>query len=326
MLCEYDEGRDMTGTAIPNPCRVALLAGGSSAEREVSLESAQGVIEPLTEAGFDPTLLDPSRKEDVRALVDGDFDVAFLCLHGGVGENGAIQGFLEVLGLPYTGSGICASALAIDKGKAKVMFDHAQLRTPFSVTVDEDSSYDADELADSVGLPCVVKPTKEGSSYGVFLVESEAALTQALADAFAYDSAVLVEQYISGTELTISVLGNDEPFALPIIEVVPQSDFYDYESKYATGGSQHICPARLQDEKADEVQELAVRAHKALGCAGVSRSDFILDEAGDAWILETNTIPGMTGTSLLPDAAHVAGIEFPDLCKRLIEYALEKND
>ncbi len=305
-------------------CKVALLAGGSSSERDVSIASGQGVLEPLTKAGFEVTMLDPSSKEDLRALIDGNFDVAFLCLHGGVGENGAIQGFLEVIGLPYTGSDVCSSAIAIDKGKAKILYERAQLPTPFSITVSKGEPYDVKQIVDTIGLPCVVKPPKEGSSFGVFVVEDENALGQALVDALSYDSTILVERYIKGTELTVSVLGNSQPFALPIIEIVPKNEFYDFDSKYAPDGSRHICPAPLPDETSDLIKGFAVKAHEVLGCSGVSRSDFILDETGDIWLLETNTIPGMTETSLLPDAARVAGIEFPELCTRLVEYALEK--
>jgi len=301
-------------------CRVALLAGGKSGEREVSLASAEGAREALEEAGFIVTQLDPAEKEDLKRLIDGPFDVAFLCLHGKYGEDGTVQGLLETIGLPYIGSGVWASALAMDKVKSKVYYERAGIPTPPSVSLQAGDSYDVDAIVEKLGTHCVVKPGTEGSALGVFIVEGAPAITDAIEKAFAIDSEVLIERYIKGKELTVAVIGSDEVEALPIIEIVPKSDFF--ESKYAPGGSQHLCPAPLSEETTRMVQDLAVRAHRALSCEGVSRSDFILEEDGSCWTLETNTIPGMTGTSLLPDAARAAGISFPELCTRLIGYAL----
>ena len=314
----------MFESLIPQNCRVALLAGGTSGERDVSLASGEGAREALEEAGFPVTQLDPADKEDLKRLIDGDFDVAFLCLHGRGGEDGALQGLLEVIRLPYIGSGVWSSALAMDKSKAKVFYEAAGLATPPSVTLRDKDERSADDQVAELGERCVVKPAAEGSALGVFIVEGSDAVSQALEQVFAYDDEVLVERFVSGTELTVAVIGNEDPQALPIIEIVPQGVFYDYESKYAPGGSQHLCPAPLSEAVTAQVQDMAVRAHQALECAGVSRSDFILDEEGTCWILETNTIPGMTGTSLLPDAARAAGISFAELCKLLIGYALEK--
>ena len=303
-------------------CRVALLAGGKSGEREVSLASAEGAREALEEAGYTVTPLDPADKEDLKRLIDGPFDVAFLCLHGKYGEDGTVQGLLETIGLPYIGSGVWSSALAMDKVKSKLYYEQAGIPTPPSVPLQKGDSYDVDSIVEKLGTHCVVKPGTEGSALGVFIVEGAAAIGEAIEKAFDIDSEVLVERYIKGKELTVAVIGDAEVEALPIIEIVPKSDFYDFESKYAPGGSQHLCPAPLSDETTRMVQELAVRAHRALSCEGVSRSDFILEEDGSCWTLETNTIPGMTGTSLLPDAARAAGISFPELCTRLIGYAL----
>lgn len=303
-------------------CRVALLAGGKSGEREVSLASAEGARGALEEAGYTVTQLDPADKEDLKRLIDGPFDVAFLCLHGKYGEDGTVQGLLETIGLPYIGSGVWSSALAMDKVKSKLYYEQAGIPTPPSVPLQKGDSYDVDSIVVKLGAHCVVKPGTEGSALGVFIVEGAAAIGEAIEKAFDIDSEVLVERYIKGKELTVAVIGDAEVEALPIIEIVPKSDFYDFESKYAPGGSQHLCPAPLSDETTRMVQELAVRAHRALSCEGVSRSDFILEEDGSCWTLETNTIPGMTGTSLLPDAARAAGISFPELCTRLIGYAL----
>ena len=306
----------------PRQCQVALLAGGKSGEREVSLASGEGAREALEEAGFPVTVFDPANKEDLKRLIDGSFDVAFLCLHGKLGEDGTVQGLLEVIGLPYTGSGVWSSALAIDKAKAKMYYAEEGIPTPPSVVVHAHDIVDVRQVVEVLGEHCVVKPGTEGSALGVFVVEGEDAVAEALQKALEIDNEVLIERYVKGTELTVAVLGNDESEALPIIEIVPKSDFYDFESKYAPGGSQHICPAPLSEEVTANVQDLAVRAHKALSCRGMSRSDFILEDDGSCWILETNTIPGMTGTSLLPDAGRAAGISFPALCTKLVELAL----
>jgi D-alanine-D-alanine ligase len=211
----------------------------------------------------------------------------------------------------------------MDKAKAKVFYGENDIPTPRSITLYRDGLADVDEIVGQLGEHVVVKPASEGSALGVTIVEGRAQIDAALEAAFALDREVLVEQYVAGTELTVAVLGNDEAQALPVIEIVPQNDFYDFESKYAPGGSQHICPARLDEAMTAEVQRIAIAAHKALECRGMSRTDIILDNAGHCWVLETNTIPGMTETSLLPDAGRAAGIEFPQLCTRLVELALE---
>lgn len=303
-------------------CRVALLTGGKSGEREVSLASGNGAREALEEAGFTVTSLDPAEKVDLKRLIDGPFDVAFLCLHGKWGEDGTVQGFLETIGMPYIGSGVWSSALAMDKVKSKLYYERDGILTPPSISLQAGDVYDVDAIVAKLGEHCVVKPGTEGSALGVFIVEGAEMVAEAIKKAFTIDSEILIERYIKGKELTVAVIGDDEVEALPIIEIVPKSDFYDYESKYAPGGSKHLCPAPLPEETTRRVQDLAVRAHRALSCRGVSRSDFILEDDGTCWTLETNTIPGMTGTSLLPDAARAAGISFPELCTRLIGYAL----
>lgn len=308
----------------PRQWRVALLAGGKSGEREISLASGNGARAALEEAGFDVTVLDPAENADLKRLIDGPFDVAFLCLHGKYGEDGTMQGLLEIIGLPYTGSGVWSSALAMDKPKAKLYYERAGIPTPPSITLHIGDEYDTRSITDQIGPHCVVKPGTEGSALGVFIVDNLASLGEAIERAFELDDEILIERYIKGTELTVAVLGDDEHVeALPIIEIVPASEFYDYESKYAPGGSKHICPAPLTSSMTSMVEELAIRAHRALSCKGVSRSDFIVEDNGSCWILETNTIPGMTGTSLLPDAARAAGISFPELCTRLVRIALQ---
>ena len=312
----------MSDTFTPQTCKIALLAGGKSGEREISLASGLGAKTALEEAGFPVTVIDPAKKEDLKKLIDGDFDVAFICLHGKYGEDGTMQGLLEIIDLPYIGSNVWSSALAMDKTKAKVFYEHSGIRTPRSITLRKADERNIEEIVKTVGVRCVVKPATEGSALGVFIVEGVPDIEEAIGKAFEIDSEVLVETYVSGDEFTVAVIGNENPEALPVIQIVPSNEFYDFESKYAPGGSQHLCPAPLSIAETDEVQRMAVEAHKVLGCRGVSRSDFIKDGNGAFWILETNTIPGMTGTSLLPDAGRAAGLEFSELCTKLVELAL----
>ena len=307
-------------------CRVALLSGGTSGEREISLASGEGALSALQEAGFPVECFDPSRKEDLKALIDGNFDVAFLCLHGRKGEDGVIQGFLETIDLPYTGPGVWSSATAINKARSKEFYRLAGVPTAPSMTLESDQKLDVDSIIGEIGPHVVVKPASEGRSIGISIVDSREALEKAIDEAFQHDSEIVVEKFVQGREFTVAVIGNDEPRALPIIEIIAQKgDFYDFESKYAAGGSKHICPAELSEEDAETIKREAIAAHKALSCEGVSRTDFILDDEGKPWALETNTIPGMTSTSLLPDAAKAAGIPFPELCTMLIQYALDRK-
>lgn len=313
----------MAAYAHPSECKVALLCGGTSGERAVSLESGKGAQAALLEAGFQVTMLDPSVKKDLVTLVKEHFDVAFLALHGEGGEDGTIQGMLEMLGIPYIGSGVAASALAINKVKSKMVYVAAGIPTPYSFSFTCLSDVDTNKILEKIGPKCVVKACSEGSSNGVYIVEGEEALLAALAQAFTFSKEVLVEQYIEGEEFTVAVVGNDDIEPLPVIQIVPASDYYDYEAKYAPGGSKHLCPAPIDDAISSKMQNLAIAAHRALGCAGVSRSDFIMDKQGNIWILETNTIPGMTATSLLPDAARAKGYSFAQLAQRLIDLAFD---
>ncbi len=319
----------MAYSGNPADYYVAVIYGGTSGEREVSLNSGVCCAEALTQAGFRVTLIDSASRDDLKRLLNEDFDVAFLALHGKGGEDGAIQGFLEVVGIPYTGSGILTNAIAIRKPRAKECFAAAGLRVAPSFVIGKDDVLDEDdlkEIKETVGIPCVVKPASEGSSLGMSIVREFANLTPALQMALSVDNEAMVESFIEGDELTIGVLGNDDPVALPIIQVAVKSDeFYNYHAKYSKGGSTHLCPAPVSPEVTQVAQEMAVAAHLLLGCQGISRSDFILDKEGQVWILETNTLPGMTATSLVPDAARVAGISFPQLCEKLIEYALEER-
>ena len=316
----------MSDTFDPATCRVALLSGGTSGEREISIASGDGAEAALKEAGFSVDRFDPANKDDLKALIDGDYDVAFLCLHGRHGEDGVIQGFLEMIGLPYIGPGVWSSAIAINKTRSKDFYRLAGVPTAPSVTLRAGEPYTVPDIIAQVGDHVVVKPASEGSSIGVSIVSGADDIEKAIDEAFSHDTEVVVEKFISGREFTVAVIGNDKPRALPIIEIIAQKgEFCDFESKYAAGGSKHICPAELPEEEAATIQREAIGAHKALDCKGVSRTDFILDDEGKPWALETNTIPGMTSTSLLPDAARAAGIPFPQLCTMLVQYALERK-
>lgn len=308
----------------PSDIHVAVLAGGKSGERSISLASGEGVRAALQEAGFAVDVLDPACKDDIVRLIQGSFDVAFIALHGKYGEDGTIQGLLEIIGIPYTGPGVWSSATAIDKTKAKGIYHAHNIPTPQALTLTS-PEVSVEEFIKQVGSHCVVKAATEGSALGVYICEGAEQIAQAIQDVFAIDTQALVETFVAGDEYTVAVLGNDQAQALPVIQIIPVNEFYDFESKYSQGGSQHLCPAPLSPEDTARAQELALQAHHALECEGVSRTDLIRDNQGNFWVLETNTIPGMTSTSLLPDAARVAGMDFPHLCTRMIQDALTRK-
>lgn len=312
----------MTGTLDPTTCKVVVLCGGTSGERKVSLASGKAVSEALKQVGFQVTVMDPAEKDTLKALVDSDYDVAFLALHGKGGEDGTIQGFLETVGLPYTGSGVYASALAMNKSKTKQTYKAVGLPTLPSLTLHQNERCSIEEIISELGDHCVIKVSEEGSSIGLYIAEGEEEIEQALDKAFGQSDEVLIEKFCKGRELTVGVIGNEVPTALPIIEIVPRNEFYDYDAKYSPGGSTHICPAELNGELTAKIRYCAEQAHKAIGCKGESRTDFLLEENGDFWMLETNTLPGMTETSLLPDAASKIGLSYQDLCAKLIRLAL----
>lgn len=302
--------------------RVAVVAGGDSSEREVSLLSGRAVVAALQQAGHAATFVDVSewllRDGRVHSLVGGDRpDVAFLAVHGTNAEDGAVQGFFELLHLPYTGSGVLASALAMDKRRAKEVLARAGIRVPRGVEVSSSS----DPI--SLPLPLVVKPNAEGSTVGLTFVKDFDDLPAAIERALEYGSRVLVEERIVGVEISVPVIpGPDgQPIALPPVEIAPAGGVYDFERKYTPGATNEIIPARIAPERIEEARAIAVAAHVALGCAGATRTDMILDREGFA-TLEVNTLPGLTATSLLPASAAAAGIAFPSLCELLVEDAI----
>jgi D-alanine-D-alanine ligase len=303
--------------------RVTVLLGGRSAEREVSLNTGAQVAAALATRGFEVATVDTALDGFIDAITASEPDVVFIALHGRFGEDGTIQGLLELLDLPYVGSGVLASALAMNKVMTKHVYATSGLTTPAYRVVRRSDPYDVGDITAAIGPHTVVKPANEGSSVGMTIVPDPSGLRDAIEFAFGYDPLVLVERFEEGVEVTVGVIGNDEPVALPTLEIVPVNDFYDYESKYVPGMSRHIIPAGVSEEARVECQRLAVEAHRALGCAGMSRSDTIVTPEGTVFLLETNTIPGMTKTSLLPDAAAAAGIEFPELCEMLVRSGVE---
>jgi len=313
--------------------RVVVLTGGTSAEREVCLMSGRKVLGALDGERYEAVsvdLADITASGDVAPLLSAFGpgrrpDVVFVALHGGAGENGTVQGMLELLGVPYTGSGVLASALALNKVVAKKFFEREGIPTPRWMAVREaERAGAAGRIVSTLGLPCVVKPGQEGSSIGVTIVKEQGALEQALDLAFRYGSEALVEEYITGTEITGPVLGNDAPQVLPLIEIVPKNEFYDYEAKYTPGATEEIIPARIPEAQAERARELTLATHQLMGCRGMSRVDMIV-APDEVYVLELQTIPGLTDTSLVPRAAEAAGISFPQLVDRLIELALEER-
>jgi D-alanine-D-alanine ligase len=305
--------------------RVALIAGGKSAEREVSLKSGEQVYQALNKDKYDIRRYDPAN-ELVRLVQEaGELDVALIIMHGRGGEDGTIQGLLDLLEVPYQGSGVLGSALGMNKELSKILYRQAGLKVPHALFFNRDRAPSPQEITETLGLPAVIKPVNEGSSIGITIARSHQELEEGLAAAFAYDYRVLVEEYIEGPEVTGGVLGNAKLQALPLVEILPSSSysFFSYDAKYLPGATTEICPARLDPELTRAAQHCAITAHQALACRGYSRTDMKIKD-GQIYVLETNTIPGMTATSLFPQGAQAAGIEFPELLDRLIALALEK--
>ncbi len=298
--------------------KIGVLLGGMSSEREVSLASGTAILKALKEKGYHAVAIDVGRDAAVK-IREQAVDLAFIALHGKFGEDGAIQGMLEVMGIPYTGSGILASALGMNKTVSKQVFRSRGLHVgPYEVVY----SGEADRIGDvieQIRYPVVVKPHAEGSSVGVSLVFKKEDVAPAAELAFRYGGEILVEKFIKGKEVQVGILGDR---ALGAIEIVPKRAFYDYAAKYEQGMSDHFFPARIPEAVYQRTLEAGLVAHRAIGCRGYSRVDFIIDENGMPYILEVNTLPGMTATSLLPEIAKGAGITFPDLVEEIVRLAL----
>ena len=282
--------------------KIVVVMGGTSTEAEISRQTGNAILKALQSKGYNAVGMElnpPTFAEDIKK---SNCAIVFNALHGKFGEDGVLQGTLDMLGIPYTGSGVLAAAVTMDKAASK-----------------RDLSA---EIVQEFGLPVVVKAASQGSSIGVYIVEEQAELAQALQEAFTYNDEVLVEQFIKGMELTVAVWGNaEQKEAFPIIEITTESGRYDYDSKYTKGASHHIIPARVSAEKTKEIQDLAIKTFTACGCRGVARVDMMLAEDGTPYVIEVNSVPGMTELSLVPDAGRAMGVEFPELCARILEMA-----
>ena len=308
--------------------KILVVCGGVSTEREVSLRSGKSVFEALRRKGYKGAELFDLRGDNIADLLAKKPAIAFLALHGKGGEDGCIQGALEFAGIPYTGPGVAASAVCMDKILTKRILSTAGIPTArFEVLHREDVYRGADgaiapdaidALESSLGYPMVLKSPCQGSSIGVVIVHCRDAMAQAVDEVFRYGDEMLAEQFVDGPELTLPILGNDEPVALPIIEITSEREFYDYTSKYTSGLCHHIIPARIDDATAKAVGEIGLRAYRVLGCKVLSRIDFIVDKARGPMVIEVNTLPGMTDMSLFPDSARYAGIPYDDLVEKML--------
>lgn len=333
---------------------VLVLAGGKSREREVSLNSGQAVAEGLQSLGHHVKIIDTGNGRELLATaaagaisgqqaapVDstlmassdqvlatfvpsefGKFDCVFIALHGGIGENGTLQALLDLAGVTYTGSGVMASALAMDKYRAKLLFDSVGVPTPRTVFFGDRESaikFCRESEPDQIQYPIIVKPNAEGSTVGLTLAKDFDALLAGIDEAAACDMNILIEEYIPGRELTAAILGS---VVLPVVEIVPKSGLYDYLAKYTVGASEYLCPAHLDKRVEADIREFAQLAYDVLGCAGYARVDFRLNPQNELFCLEVNTLPGMTATSLVPKAAKAAGISFEQLLERIVKLAL----
>lgn len=331
--------------------KIAVLLGGVSAEREVSLASGLAVVQALRESGHSVSAIDTARglvpaeeessllpkgvdaapPEDVQAVISPaaiveipeirSADVAFLALHGGIGEDGRLQALLELGGIPYTGTGPLGSGIAMDKDVSKRLLRDAEIPTlPWRVARAPDFGYDRDAVEELIGFPCIVKPSRQGSSVGIVVVDTLQELDGAIQEAANYDSEVMIERFVRGRELTISILGDDP---LPPVEIRPKKGLYDYEAKYTAGMTEYICPAPLESEVTAQAQLFALRAFRVLKLSNYARIDFILAQE-QLFCLEANTLPGMTATSLFPKSAVAAGMSFPEVCDRIVRLAAQE--
>ncbi len=298
--------------------KIGVLMGGLSSEREVSLDSGRAVLKALTGQGYDAVAVDVGRDAADRIRTSG-IEIAFNALHGKFGEDGAIQGLLEIMGIPCTGSGILASAMGMNKIISKTLFKAYGLQVGQFLAVSRGDRALLKTAQAEIGFPLVVKPSSEGSSVGVSLIHAQSDFDAAVKLAFGYDPEILVERYIRGMEVQVGILGER---ALGAIEIVPKDAFYSYKAKYEQGMSDHFFPARIPEDVYKRTLDAGLLAHRALGCRGYSRVDFIIDNDGVPYILEVNTLPGMTATSLLPEIAQGAGIPFPGLVEEILRLAI----
>ena len=306
---------------FPLNARIAVLYGGKSSEREVSLNTGSALASALEEFGYTRVERIDFDREGIATLVRGSHEAAMIALHGGIGENGAVQGLLECLRIPYTGAGVLASALAMDKVRFKLLLKALDISTPQSTIWDRDLAVERLEsrsVEPPQDLPFVVKPSKEGSSVGVSIVREEVEFSEALSSAVACTGDVLIEDYIDGMEVTVAVLDGE---AIGTVQVIPGEAFYDYKAKYQSDETQYIIPAPLPQDVLEQLHEVSERIFHCVGCRGVARVDFMLDRRQQFYALEINTVPGMTATSLVPKVASHVGISFPEFASRMLQAA-----
>lgn len=309
-----------------NKIKIALLSGGISGEREVSLKTGEKIYEALNKEKYEIFRYDPKNnlRQFINDAIDKKFDLVMPALHGPFGEDGKIQGLMDMLGIPYVFSRCLASALAMDKYKTKIIVKNYNI--PVIPDILFSKKIGEDEIINKLGLPLVIKPSELGSSVGISLAKTKEELSKGLKEAEKYSSKILIEKYIKGRELTVVIMGNKTAKALPVIEIMPKtSEWFDFQAKYTPGASKEVCPANIPKNIKEKIQEYAIKIHKAIGCKDLSRADFIWNEVGDnkIYFLEINTIPGMTETSLAPQAAKAIGLEFNDFLDELISKNIE---
>ena len=307
--------------------KIVVIYGGISSEREVSLKSGAAIADALKKGGYEQVRLFDLSKDSVAELLRIPMDIAFLALHGKGGEDGCIQGMLELAGVPYTGSSVEASAICMNKIRTKQILIQSGVPTPkfltFSKAECDDRERIQHDLIEQIGFPMVLKSPCQGSSIGVVIVKNDSALSLGIQEIFSYGDSLLVEEFVEGVELTLPILGNEALTVFPAVEITSENEFYDYESKYTKGMCHHIIPARISQEELLSIKEYGMRAYRALGCRGLSRIDFIVDRTKGPMLIEVNTLPGMTAMSLFPDSARFAGVSFEELVDKIVALALE---
>lgn len=305
---------------------IVVVCGGVSTEREVSLRSGKSVYEALHRKGYNNVKLFDLTSDNIGVLLQIRPDIAFLALHGKGGEDGCIQGLLELAGIPYTGPGVCTSAVCMNKIVTKQILDNAGLPTAKFAVYQKNECKNITEivnqLVETIGLPMVLKSPCQGSSIGVVMVKNQNSIQDAITEVFKYGDYLLAEEFVNGIEITLPIMGNEELTVLPVIEITSEREFYDYTAKYTSGLCHHIIPACIDQKTEREVIEIGKRVYRELNCCGLSRIDFIVDKIKGPMVIEVNTLPGMTDMSLFPDAARYVGISYEDLVEKILEYGL----
>ena len=309
--------------------KILVVCGGISSEREVSTRSGRCVYDALQGQGYTNTTLYDMTRDNMTGILDSHPDIVFLALHGKGGEDGTIQGMLELAGVPYTGPGVASSAVCMNKILTKRVLADAGLPTARFAVANKCTDGSNDEIArrllNEFTLPMVVKPSSQGSSIGIHIIREAQSLPEAIADVFKYDDSLLAEEYLNGVEVTLPIMGNDTLECLPIIEISSEGDFYDYDSKYTPGVSRHIIPACIDKATERMILDSGKKAYQTLGCSGYSNIDFIVDNVRGPMIIEVNTLPGLTDMSLLPDAARYIGISYAQLVERILELGINTH-